>query len=68
MTAVASFWLTRSQTATVFSTICFTSVIVLFVETKNWLFYTSFIIGTIFFAIRVWVYEKCAHHTLSLWT
>lgn len=68
MSAVANFWLARSNTSTVFSTICLTSAIVLFVETKNWLIFTPFLIGSIFFGIRVWVYEKCAYQALKLWT
>ena len=44
MSAVANFWLARSNTSTVFSTICLTSAIVLFVETKNWLIFTPFLV------------------------
>ena len=68
MTAVANFWLTRSTNCTVFSTICLTSFIVLFVETKIWYFYLPFIMASLFFGIKAWCYEKCAHEILKLWT
>jgi len=68
MVAVSNFWLAKSNTSTVFSTILLTSAIVLFVETKNWILYIPFIIGSIYFAIRVWFCEKCAYHSLKLWT
>jgi len=68
MTAVSNFWLAKSNTSTVFCTILLTSAIVLFIETKNWIFYTPFIIGSVYFATRVWFCEKCAYHSLKLWT
>ncbi len=68
MAAVSNFWLAISNTSTVFSTILLTSAIVLFVEIKDWVFYMPFIIGSVYFAIRVWFCEKCAYHSLKLWT
>ncbi len=68
MAAVSNFWLAKSNTSTVFSTILLTSAIVLFIETKNLILYLPFIIGSIYFAIRVWFCDKCAYHTLKLWT
>jgi len=35
MAAVSKFWLSKSNTSAVFSTILLTSAIVLFIETKN---------------------------------
>lgn len=67
MSAVASFWLARSNTSAIFSTICLTSAIVLFIELKNWLC-IPFVIATLYFVVRVWVYEKCAYQALRLWT
>lgn len=67
MSAVASFWLARSNTSAIFSTICLTSAIVLFNELKNW-FCIPFVVATLYFAVRVWVYEKCAYLAVKLWT
>jgi len=68
MAAVSNFWLAKSNTSTVFSTILLTSAIVIFIETKHHVLCTPFAIGCVYFAIRVWFCEKCAYHSLTLWT
>ncbi|NQU99491.1 MAG: hypothetical protein HQ538_02025 [Parcubacteria group bacterium] len=68
MATVSNFWLAKSNTSTVFSTILLTSAIVLFIETKNLILYVPSTIGSVYFAIRVWFCEKCAYHALKLWT
>lgn len=68
LSAVSNFWLTKSNTATIFSTILLTSAIALFIEIKDWILCIPFIIGSIYFVLRVWFCEKCAYHALKLWT
>lgn len=67
LNAVVNYWLTLSNTATVFSTVFLTITVILFIETKIWYFYSPTLIGAILFGVKTWVYSKCASETLSLW-
>jgi hypothetical protein len=44
-----------------------TSAILLYIELENWLC-IPFVVATLYFAVRVWVYEKCAYLAVKLWT
>lgn len=67
LNAVVNYWLTLSNTSTVFSTIFLTVTVALFIETTCWYLYSLTFVGAIIFGIKTWVYAKCAEKTLSLW-
>ena len=67
LNAVKNYWLMLSNTSTVFSTIFLTITSMLFIENKPWYIYSLSGLGFILFAIKTWVYSKCAGETLALW-
>jgi len=67
LNAVVNYWLMLSNTSTVFSTIFLTITAMLFIESKPWYIYSLCGLGSMLFAIRTWVYSRCAGKTLALW-
>ena len=67
LNAVTNYWLTLSNTATIFTTILLTIAANLFITTKCWFIYSLPIVGAVYFGIKNWVYGKCASETLKLW-
>jgi len=67
LNAVTNYWLTLSNTSTVYSTILLTTTVILFIETKLWFIYFLSAMGSIICAIKTWVYSKCARETNALW-
>lgn len=67
LNAVTNYWLMLSNTSTVFSTILLTITAMLFIENKPWYIYSFCGLGSILYAIKTWVYSRCAGETLALW-
>lgn len=67
LNAVVNYWLMLSNTATVYSTIFLTITAMLFIDKKPWYIYSLTLMGSLFCAVKTWVYSKCASKTLSLW-
>jgi len=67
LNAVTNYWLTLTNTSTVFSTIFLTITAMLFIANMPWYIYSLCGLGSILCAIKTWVYSKCAGKTLDLW-
>lgn len=67
LAVATNYWLTLSNTSTVYSTVLLTIAAILFVEIKLWYIYAIPFIVSIICAIKTWVYSKCARETVSLW-
>ena len=67
LNAVTNYWLMLSNTSTVYSTILLTITAMLFIDKKPWYIYSLTLMGSLLFAIKTWVYSKCAAETLALW-
>jgi hypothetical protein len=67
LNAVVNYWLILSNTSTVYCTILLTITTMLFIEKKPLYIYSLTFMSSLLFAIKTWVYSKCAGKTLALW-
>ena len=68
LSVVTNYWLTLSNTSTMYSTILLTLTVVLFIELRElWYVYSITAVGSIICAIKTWVYSKCAREQAKLW-